>query len=373
MNIVLRFSRQPIHQLCMFIIGSMAGLCTLSGLCYWLISRNSESYVYTMTSATVTLFGWAMYGLQHMMPAHSRYSKVVAPALIFLVIVVVTLYNPLTLQQMWVALIFFPVMLSLLVEYRIYLYGAVLFLLYFVCFQMLGPNFTPYGETSSIIMATTKGVYALGAIILGGIVQAAMYQYKANADAASFQKQKQQVINILESFISVGERKTQTSRKEIGEMSALLKALVHAYGGLKVQEWEIDLLSLMHFVSRVKLPDYMFEKEGKLSEFEYEVVQEHCYMARELCEGIPEFQEVEKAFLYHHEKIDGTGYPFRLEGAQIPILSQMLGIVEVYLALTTPRSYRQETTSKESLAEIKKLTHVSFRADVVEAFGKVID
>ncbi|MDQ0902700.1 HD domain-containing phosphohydrolase [Paenibacillus sp. V4I7] len=49
-------------------------------------------------------------------------------------------------------------------------------------------------------------------------------------------------------------------------------------------------------------PDYMFEKEGKLTEFEFEVVQEHCFMAKELCEGIPDFQEVEKAFLYHHEK-----------------------------------------------------------------------
>ncbi|KRF04452.1 hypothetical protein ASG89_21635 [Paenibacillus sp. Soil766] len=373
MNIVQRFSSQPIHQLCMFIIGSMATLCTLSGLCYWLISRNAESHLYMLTSATVSLFGWAMFGLQHLMPKHSRYSKMIAPALIFLVIVMITLYNPLTLQQMWVALIFFPIMLSLLVEFRIYMYGSLLFLLYFISFQILGPSVTSNGDTSSIIMATTKGVYALGCIILGVIIQISLHQYKRNAEATAFQRQKQQVINMLQSFISVGERKTQTSRKEIGEMSALLKKLVHAYGGLRVQEWEIDLLSLMHFVSRVKLPDYMFEKEGKLTEFEFEVVQEHCYMARELCEGIPEFREVEKVFLYHHEKIDGTGYPFRLEGAQIPILSQMLGIVEMYLAMTTPRSYRQETSKKESYAEIQKLTHLSFRADIVEAFGKVID
>ncbi|NQX63911.1 HD-GYP domain-containing protein [Paenibacillus qinlingensis] len=373
MNMMQRLSRQPIHQLCMFIIGSMATLCTLSGLGYWLISRNTESHLYMMGSATAAVFGWAMYSLQHLMPEHNRYSKMIAPALIFLVIVITTLYNPLALQQMWVALIFFPVMLSLLVEFRIYMYGTLLFLVYFICFQILGPSFTSFGDTSSIIMATTKGVYALGCIILGVIIQIAMYQHKRDAEASAFQKQKQQVINMLQSFISVGERKTQTSRKEIGEMSKLLKKLVHAYGGLSVQEWEIDLLSLMHFVSRVKLPDYMFEKEGKLSEFEYEVVQEHCYMARELCEGIPDFHGVERVFLYHHEKIDGTGYPFRLEGAQIPILSQMLGIVEMYLAMTTPRSYRKETSKQESYAEIQKLTNLSFRSDIVEAFGKVID
>ncbi|MBP1964806.1 HD-GYP domain-containing protein [Paenibacillus aceris] len=109
------------------------------------------------------------------------------------------------------------------------------------------------GDVSPIIAATTKGVYTLGSTILA-------------------------VLSLL-----------------------------------RVQEWEIDLLSLLHFVSRIKLPDYMFEKEGKLSEFEF--VQEHCYMAKELCEGIPDFQEVEKSFLYHHEKVDGTGYPYCLGGS----------------------------------------------------------
>ncbi|MEC0231237.1 HD-GYP domain-containing protein [Paenibacillus alba] len=372
MKYVQRVSEQPADQLMMAMIGSMAFICALSGCFYILISGNAESKLYTMTSLTVSLFSWGMYGIQKSIPKDSPYSKLITPALIFLVVVVITLYNPMALQQMWVALIFFPIMLSLLVDYRMYLYGIVIFIVYFSIFHIFGSTVNNEG-LSPVIMATTKAVYALGTMILGGIISLAFQQHKKRVEAAAFQQQKQQVINLLQCFIPVGERKTQTSRKEIGEMSALLKALVTQYGGgLRVQEWEIDLLSLLHFVSRVKLPDYMFEKEGKLSEFEFEVVQEHCYMAKELCEGIPDFLEVEKAFLYHHEKVDGTGYPYQLSGNQIPLLSQMLGLVEVFLALTTPRSYREEMSQHEAYVEIQKLVGKSFRGDIVDAFGKVI-
>ncbi|MDD9270941.1 HD-GYP domain-containing protein [Paenibacillus sp. GCM10023248] len=369
-----RIASLPIHQLLILIIGSMASICALSGIGYWLVVHNSESYLYMATSLTVSLFAWGIYGIQSAIPPDNAYTKLLSPVIIFVVVVVTTLYNPLSLQHMWIALAFYPILLSLLVNFKMYVYGCAIFLLYFVFYYAFGPSNVAMGDESPVIVATTKAVYTLGSIILGGVILAALDQHRKRVEAQAFQRQKQQVINLLQCFIPVGERKTQTSRKEIGEMSALLKSLVQAYdSGMTVQNWEIDLLSLLHFISRVKLPDYMFEKEGKLSEFEFEVVQEHCYMAKELCEGIPDFAEVENAFLYHHEKVDGTGYPYRLAGDQIPLLSQMLGLVEVFLALTTPRSYRPAMSQREAYAEIQKLAGQSFRTDLVEAFGKVID
>ncbi|BFT68870.1 HD-GYP domain-containing protein [Paenibacillus sp. P36] len=368
-----RLGNQPVDQLMMFIIASMASLCTIGGMLYWLVIRDSESYLYMVTSLTASLFCWGILVIQKNLPKENVYTKLISPMIIFVVVVVTTLYNPLSLWHMWVAIAFCPILLSLLVDSKIYVYGCLIVMMYVVLLTIFGPTSVIVGDISPIIAAITRGVYTFGSAILGGVILVSRNQFKKRVEALAFQQQKQQVINLLQSFIPVGERKTQTSRKEIGEMSMLLKSLVKAYGGMSVQDWEIDLLSLLHFVSRVKLPDYMFEKEGKLSEFEFEVVQEHCYMAKELCEGIPDFQEVEKAFLYHHEKVDGTGYPYQLAGDQIPLLSQMLGLVEVFLALTTPRSYRQEMSQREAYAEIQKLVGHSFRADIVEIFGKVID
>ncbi|NOV01846.1 HD-GYP domain-containing protein [Paenibacillus planticolens] len=368
-----RLKSQPIDQLLMFLIASMATVCSLSGLIYWLLLKDSDSYLYLVTSLTVALFCWGIFMIQKNLPKENVYMKLISPLMIFAVVVVTTLYNPLSLWHMWVAIAFYLIVLSLLVDFKIYVYGCIVVMTYVVMLYIFEPSAVIVGDVSPMIAATTKGVYTLGSAILGSVILIARNQSEKRIEALALQRQKQQVINLLQSFIPVGERKTQTSRKEIGEMSALLKSLVKAHGGLHVQEWEIDLLSLLHFVSRVKLPDYMFEKEGKLSEFEFEVVQEHCYMAKELCEGIPDFQEVEKAFLYHHEKVDGTGYPYRLAGDQIPLLSQMLGLVEVFLALTTPRSYRQEMSQRDAYAEIQKLVGHSFRADIVKIFGKMIN
>nr|WP_286672622.1 HD domain-containing phosphohydrolase [Cohnella hashimotonis] len=116
----------------------------------------------------------------------------------------------------------------------------------------------------------------------------------------------------------------------------------------------------------------MFEKEGKLTGFELEVVKEHCFMAKELCEGVPGFAEIQNAFLYHHERVDGTGYPYRLKADRIPMLSQMLGLAEVYLAMTTERSYRRAMSRTEAYEEIRKLSGTAFRPDLVEALGRTL-
>jgi hypothetical protein len=356
----------------MVLIGALSTVCTLISFMYWLLISSSESLLYLTTSLTVSLFAWGMVVIQKSMPKDSSYTKYTAPLSIFLVIAAVTLYNPMALHQMWIVFLFFPIMLSLLTDFKVYKYGSIIYLLCFFFFHIYNQTNKFDGLQPPVIAVTMRGILALGAVLLGGIILITFNEHKKRLEERSFQQQKQQVINILQCFIPVGERKTQTSRKEIGEMSVLLKALVSEFGGIRVQDWEIDLLSLLHFVSRVKLPDYMFEKEGKLSEFEFEVVQEHCFMAKELCQGIPHFQDIEKTFLYHHEKIDGTGYPYRLSGDQVPSLSQMLGLVEVFQAMTTPRSYKQAMSKREAYAEIQKLSGSFFRADIVDSFGRVI-
>lgn len=281
------------------------------------------------------------------------------------------LFGVKTFSQMGVLFLFIPVMCSIFMRLKEYGGFSFLFILFFSVYAafVLAPAGEDIFEAESLALQIVMGC---GSVLLGAIIIVARQQQKKLLEKRAFQQQKQQVINILQCFIPVGERKTQTSRKEINEMSKLLKALWKECGNGQSKDWEIDLLSLLHFVSRVKLPDYMFEKEGKLSTFELEVVEEHCYMAKELCEGVKGFEEVQNVFLHHHEKINGTGYPYRLNGDQIPKLSQMLGLVEVYLALTTPRSYRQEISKEEAYEEIQKLAGISFHEDIVKAFGKVL-
>ncbi|MBC8080958.1 MAG: hypothetical protein H7X86_11475 [Gorillibacterium sp.] len=363
--------RMPIHQMLLLLIGFMTSMTTLIGIMDAVLSRSYGSKEFVMTSLIITIIAWGFFNFQKSL-ANNKYSKLLAVLFLYLIMIAISIYNPLLFRQMWVILIFFPVMSSLLTSLREYGYCSSFFLLYFIVYTAFGPSDLGSEAVAVILTASLRVLLAFGSVLLGGSIIIARQQQRKGHEERALQQQKQQIINMLQCFIPVGERKTQTSRKEISEMSMLLKALWTEYGEGQSCEWEIDLLSLLHFVSRVKLPDYMFEKEGKLSEFEFEVVQEHCYMAKELCGGVPGLQEVQSVFLYHHEKINGTGYPCRLKEDEIPKLSQMLGLVEVFLAMTTPRSYRQAMSEREAYEEIRKLAGTSFREDIVEAFGRVI-
>ncbi|CAM4491307.1 hypothetical protein FHS16_005414 [Paenibacillus endophyticus] len=362
----------PIHHMILILIGCMTTMIALLAIVDAAFNRSNMSLAFVMAAMTIAVLAWGMFDYQKNLFGDSKYIKLIVVLFLYLIMLALSLYYPMLFRQIWVIVFFIPVMCSLLTTYREYAYSCIFFFAYFVVYTVAGTTGMGGEADATVLSAFMRILLALGSVLLGGIVVIARHQQAKQLEVRALQQQKQQIIHMLQCFVPVGERKTQTSRKEISEMSLLLKGLWKEYGGTQTKDWEIELLSLLHFVSRVKLPDYMFEKEGKLSEFELEVVQEHCYMAKELCEGIPGFLEVQNVFLYHHEKVDGTGYPYCLKEDQIPLLSQMLGVVEVFLAMTTPRSYRQAMSKREAYEEIRKLAGTSFRADIIQAFGKVI-
>ncbi|WP_068606065.1 HD-GYP domain-containing protein [Paenibacillus swuensis] len=367
-----RWIRVPVPRL----IFGLWTVVTAIGAClvfvYGLIEGAHRDTVSTSAALAILIVVIGLGQIQRNISASMRERANLTALFLFLIMGVISVYSPIPAEYRWIALLLFPLSISVLFNSTVYRRWCAFFILFatscnFIELISLSP------DTSRLLLTMmTRFLFAGLSIGLGAIVIISYQQSRGKLEADYLELQKEQVINLLQCFIPVGERKTQTSRQEITNMSNLLTQLATRHDGLQVQKWEIDLLSLLHFVSRVKLPDYMFEKEGKLSDFELEVVQEHCYMAKELCEDIPGLQHVKTVFLYHHEKVDGTGYPAQLRGDQIPELSQMLGLVEVFLAMTTPRSYRQPMTEAEAYREIQKLSGTSFRADIVETFGRMI-
>ena len=316
-----KLTAMPTYQMILLWVGSMTSMMVLYGILDAVIGGSYESKEFVMTSMAIAIIAWGMFDFQQRLAGTGKYIKLFAVLFLYVMMIALSLYSAKLFGQMWVILVLFPITCSLLTSFREYRYWSLFFLLYFIGYTVFGPADPAVDADASVLTAVFRVLISVGSVLLGGIIINARHRQKRRHEERALQQQKQQVIHMLQCFIPVGERKTQTSRKEISEMSALLKALWKEYGGGQSKDWEIELLSLLHFVSRVKLPDYMFEKEGKLSEFELEVVQEHCFMAKELCEGVPGFLEVQNAFLYHHEKINGTGYPYRLRGSDSEALA----------------------------------------------------
>jgi putative nucleotidyltransferase with HDIG domain len=140
--------------------------------------------------------------------------------------------------------------------------------------------------------------------------------------------------------------------------------------GLGLDEHEqttVRIGAYLHDVGKVKVPHEILNKPGRLTREEFEIIQMHPVWGVELLATVEFPWDIKPIIRWHHEKYDGTGYPDRLRGDEIPTNAQVVGIADVYDALTTTRSYRPAMTHAEAVAEIARCRHW-WRSDVYDAF-----
>jgi putative nucleotidyltransferase with HDIG domain len=123
----------------------------------------------------------------------------------------------------------------------------------------------------------------------------------------------------------------------------------------------------LHDVGKVRVPHEILNKPGRLTPAEREVMEQHTLYGLELLASVEFPWQVKPIIRSHHEKLDGTGYPDRLRGDEVPLTAQIIGIVDVYDALTTTRSYRPAMSATDALAEIRRCAHW-WRPEIVTAF-----
>jgi putative two-component system response regulator len=96
----------------------------------------------------------------------------------------------------------------------------------------------------------------------------------------------------------------------------------------------------LHDIGKVGVPDAVLLKPGPLTPQEFEQMKQHPEIGDGLCAPLQSLRRVRPIVLAHHERLDGSGYPFGLRGDDVPLLAQIVGIVDVYDALTSGRPYR---------------------------------
>ncbi|MHB2021141.1 MAG: HD domain-containing phosphohydrolase [Candidatus Xenobia bacterium] len=164
--------------------------------------------------------------------------------------------------------------------------------------------------------------------------------------------------------------------------------LRHSYGvkrmGLKIGEkigltkQRLDLLEKacdMHDVGKIYIPIDILNAPRKLSDEEMAVMQLHPVYSAEFFEDIPGMEELAKIIRHHHERFDGRGYPEGLKGEQIPLLSRIEVVADVYSALTTPRVYRLDDSGnrkafkqEEALEIMHKMQPGHFDPEIFDLF-----
>ncbi|HEX7139275.1 MAG TPA: HD domain-containing phosphohydrolase, partial [Vicinamibacterales bacterium] len=113
---------------------------------------------------------------------------------------------------------------------------------------------------------------------------------------------------------------------------------------LDLQQSDIDALyrgAFLHDIGKIAIPDRVLLKKGKLTKKEFASMQRHAEIGDKLLATVRSLDRVRPIVRHHHERIDGQGYPDGLRGDAIPLLAQIVSVVDVFDALTTDRLYRK--------------------------------
>jgi putative two-component system response regulator len=162
-----------------------------------------------------------------------------------------------------------------------------------------------------------------------------------------------------------------------GHCERLSQRAMRVGQALGVPAEDLDALhrgGYLHDVGKVGVPDAVLLKAGPLSEAEFALMKRHTEIGDSLCAPLQSLRSVRPIIRSHHERLDGSGYPDGLRGDDVPLLAQIVGIVDVYDALTSARPYRPALSGETAIRHVLlQVEQGRFSKTLVAAFFDTLD
>jgi len=192
-----------------------------------------------------------------------------------------------------------------------------------------------------------------------------MYEYKL----IQAESQKSKVIDILLSALSERDFVAQGHAERLANMAELLADRMLLSDEEKKN---LILLSKVHDLGKVGIPDKILFKPRKLSEEEFEIMKKHARIGCNLASRSKELFHIAELILHHHEFWDGNGYTAGLKGEQIPLECRVFAILDAYDAMTNTRPYRKGVSKKRALGELRRCAGTQFEPRLVDEFVRFV-
>ncbi|MDD2485935.1 MAG: CHASE2 domain-containing protein [bacterium] len=161
-----------------------------------------------------------------------------------------------------------------------------------------------------------------------------------------------------------------------GHSQAVARNAVAIAERLKLSEREIETIrhaALMHDVGKIGINDYILQKPGSLTSQEYEIMKSHVIHGMEIVKPLDFLGDASLYLLYHHERVDGQGYPEGLQGEAIPLGARIISVADAFDAMTSNRLYRKALDMEEALERLKEGAGTQFDGRIVEIFLEIVN
>ncbi len=144
---------------------------------------------------------------------------------------------------------------------------------------------------------------------------------------------------------------------------------------LRLNEYDIEILANLanlHDIGKLQIDLSVLNKPGKFDESDWVEMKKHPVVGYEIVKEIIFLKNYADAILYHHERIDGGGYPYGIKGDKIPLFAKILTVADAYDAMTSDRPYRKALTRKEAIRELKVCADKNFDKKISDIMIEII-
>ncbi|MEB3966666.1 HD-GYP domain-containing protein, partial [Streptomyces kunmingensis] len=189
---------------------------------------------------------------------------------------------------------------------------------------------------------------------------------------AQYQRERaahQATIRALVQAVDIKDGYTRGHSERVGQASMMIAREL----GMADERVEVlRFAGILHDVGKLGVPTRLLRKDGPLTPEEREIIQLHPEYGHEMVRGIGFLGEARAAILHHHERLDGSGYPYGLAGAQIPEFARVVAVADAFDAMTSTRTYSRARPVAVALAELERCAGSQFDPVMVRALVRVL-
>lgn len=176
-------------------------------------------------------------------------------------------------------------------------------------------------------------------------------EQKVHKKTKDYKRLSLQIVRTLAETIDAKDAYTNGHSGRVADYS---KEIAKRYGYSDDAQEQIYVMGLLHDVGKIGIPDAIINKEGRLTDEEYAIIKTHPVVGSKILSAIKDMPQLAIGARYHHERYDGTGYPDRLMGKDIPEAGRIIAVADAYDAMSSNRSYRNSLSQEKVRAEIEK-------------------
>lgn len=173
-------------------------------------------------------------------------------------------------------------------------------------------------------------------------------------------KERKALLNSIKQIVKIIDAKDPYTAGHSVRVSEYAEKIARK---LRLNEYDVDILTNLanlHDIGKVQIDLSILNKPGRYDDIDWVEMKKHPEVGYEIVKEIVFLKKSAKAILYHHEKIDGSGYPYGIKGDKIPLFARILTVADAYDAMTSDRPYKKALTQKKAIKELERCADKDF-------------